>query len=193
MPRVKTNTARFDTYWEGAMVLAPHLKSGKRRDRRKPAHKDELIWCPKGETYYTWKFNYGGAHRSRTYPLPSQLTQSEFLSTVYAAGETISGLDYSCSADDLEAYISDATSLIEEARDQAQESFDNMPEGLQQGDTGQLLESRVEACDEMLSELEGVDLEELGSAEEENEDSEESDRLRTELVDQLGSIEYTGE
>lgn len=41
----------------------------------------------KGDTYYWWKFRYGGKHVSKTYPRASQLTQSK-LSGVYAAEES---------------------------------------------------------------------------------------------------------
>jgi hypothetical protein len=40
--------------------------------------------------------------------------------------------------------------------EQAQESFDNMPEGLQQGDTGQMLENRAQACHDAAATLEAL-------------------------------------
>ena len=42
--------------------------------------------------------------------------------------------------------------------DECQESLDNMPEGLQEGDTGQMLQERIEACESAQSELESMDL-----------------------------------
>ncbi len=47
--------------------------------------------------------------------------------------------------------------VAEEIRDlggEQQESFDNMPEGLQQGDTGQLLEERATGCEEWADAIE---------------------------------------
>ena len=55
----------------------------------KKARKDYPVGIKKGDSYYWWKFRYGGIHRSKTRPRPSQLTQSEFLSTIYAIIEEI--------------------------------------------------------------------------------------------------------
>jgi len=45
-----------------------------------------------GDSYYWWKFRFGGKHISRYWPRPSQLTQSEFYSTLYGCQETIEDL-----------------------------------------------------------------------------------------------------
>ena len=37
---------------------------------------------------------------------------------------------------------------LEELAQECRDAYDNMPEGLQQGDTGQLLEQRAEGCEE---------------------------------------------
>ena len=51
----------------------------------------------------------------------------------------------------------DLVSELENLRDEQQDNYDNMPEGLQQGDTGMLLEERVSALDEWISELQGLE------------------------------------
>jgi len=61
----------------------------------------------KGDTYYWWKFRFGGKHESKTYPKQSQLTQSEFLSQVYALNERLEDLDASIYIDDPESLSSD--------------------------------------------------------------------------------------
>lgn len=43
---------------------------------------------------------------------------------------------------------------LEAVRDEEQEAFDNMPEGLQQGERGQASEAAIEAIESALSELE---------------------------------------
>jgi len=111
----------------------------------------------KGESYYWWKFRFGGRHVSRTAPRPSQLTQSEFLSTQLEIEERINNL----SCDTLEDLIAERDDLVSEIRtlgEAQQEKHDNMPEGLQDGDTGQLLDDRASSCEEWASELEGVDI-----------------------------------
>lgn len=115
-----------------------------------------------GDAYRWWKFRFGGKHvRCVTMgcrPRPSDLTQSEFYGTLYSIQETIQD---ACT----EARVSeDASALIEEARSQAEElrglgseqedKLSNMPEGLQQGDTGQLLQTRAEECQSKADELE---------------------------------------
>lgn len=108
----------------------------------------------KGEPYYWWSFRFGGKHRSKTAPKPSQLTQSSFWSGVYSAQERAEKVpDFDCLSSDRDEIVSDLESL----RDETQEKFDNMPEGLQQGETGQTLEERVSALEDVISELEGVD------------------------------------
>ena len=43
----------------------------------------------KGDTYYWWKFYKGPLYRSLSYPKRSQLTQSEYLSTIYETQEEL--------------------------------------------------------------------------------------------------------
>lgn len=45
-----------------------------------------------GESYYWWKFRFGGKHYSKTPPRRSQLTQSDFLGQLYAIEDEIQGL-----------------------------------------------------------------------------------------------------
>jgi hypothetical protein len=44
------------------------------------------------------------------------------------------------------------------AGEECQDSLDNMPEGLQESPTGQLLQERIDACESAQSELESMDL-----------------------------------
>lgn len=54
----------------------------------KKAMKDNRV-CKKGESYYWWKFRYGGKQYSKTYPRASQLTQSDKLGRIYSAQEAV--------------------------------------------------------------------------------------------------------
>lgn len=124
----------------------------------------------KGDTYYWWEFRYGGLHRSKTYPKPAQLTNSPFLQGMYGAQETQQNL---VADDSLEQAVQDLAQELRDLGEQAQESFDNMPEGLQQGDTGQMLEGRVTAMEEAADALEGIDF--SGPPEKGDEDPDETD------------------
>lgn len=128
------------------------------------ARKDNQV-VKAGEYYYWWKFGPRFPKQySKTRPRASQLTTSEFLGAVYSIQED---MDDATPADvtELESLVSEWKLQIEDARDQAQTNFDNMPESLQGGDTGQLLESRVNDCDDWISNLDAIDYT-LGEGEE---------------------------
>lgn len=106
----------------------------------------------KGDMYYFCQMKTG-PRSSRTIrslkPIPpSQLTTSEFLGTWLGEAERATG---ELSADD----IREIAATIQELGETTREKYDAMPEGLQQGDTGQMLETRADACDEASSDLEG--------------------------------------
>jgi hypothetical protein len=109
----------------------------------------------KGQTYYWWQFHHSGKIKSATYPKASQLTQSEFWGEVYSLQEEY---EPTSDFDDIENQIEELKSRLEELRDAQQEKLDNMPEGLQQGATGELLQERYDAIDSVVSELDGVDV-----------------------------------
>lgn len=144
----------------------------------KRAQKDNAV-CKKGESYYHWSFRYGGKHMSLTYPRASQLTGSAFLSEMYSINEEFGDMveeDYE-TTEDMQDVLNDFVSRVEEQRDNSDESFNNMPEGLQEGETGQLLEARVEYCEEMVSEIE---------------DAKNLDSVK-EILEALENISYQGE
>lgn len=64
--------------------------------------------------------------------------------------------------------VSDSTpeelrDTIEGIMDEQQERLDNMPEGLQEGDVGQLLQERIDACESTMYELDSIDIDSLKS------------------------------
>jgi hypothetical protein len=110
----------------------------------------------KGQSYYWWKFKRGGKHYSLTPPRASQLTQSAFYGTLYDIGDRIAAL----TADsDLPGEIESIAEDIRELGNECQSSLDNMPEGLQQGSTGEMLQERVDWCEEKAGEFEGIEAE----------------------------------
>lgn len=122
-----------------------------------------------GDPYIFWAFRYGGKRvrcSSRDcYPRPSELVSSPFISGVMRAEEMVAdaivAFEAGGSVEDLQGDIEGAASEIRGLGDEARDSFENMPEGLQQGDTGLLLERRAESCEEIADALEGLDLSEV--------------------------------
>lgn len=59
--------------------------------------------------------------------------------------------------------IDSVKDALEELRDTCQDSFDNMPEQLQYSENGELLESRIEQCEDALNELDSIDVDSIKS------------------------------
>jgi hypothetical protein len=163
-----------------------------------------------GDAYYWWKFRFGGIHRSLTPPKPSQLTQSTFLSTVLGLQEQAEDItsrlrngDLTCS--DAESDLSNLADELRSAGEDAQSSLDNMPEGLQQGDTGQLLQERADQAETTADELENIDVPDddtiddddcdfpADATDEQKEDAREAKRqeLRETMADDIDGIDWS--
>lgn len=103
-----------------------------------------------GEEYWyvRLKLQRGGlVKRSKTPFTQSQLTTSPFKGGWYSMQEEWE--NSAKDADDMRA----AAETIRELGEEARGSFDNMPEGFQQGDTGQTLEQHADGCEEKADEL----------------------------------------
>ena len=133
----------------------------------------------KGDSYWWWKFRYGDKHVSKTQPRPSQLTGSEFLGTVYSIEEGLADVDVS-DREEVASVIETAKEELAQLRDETDEKFNNMPDSLQQGDTGQLLEQRVQDVDTMIDELDNID-------------PTEEDLSNDDLRNELDAISYSGD
>lgn len=109
----------------------------------------------KGDSYYWWKFAYGSKQVSKERPRRSRLTQSVFYASLYDIEDDIADLK----PDD---GLKDAVdSIIQSIRDLAEEQDEkrsNMPDALQESDTGTMLEERKEACEAAADELEAIDI-----------------------------------
>ncbi len=98
-----------------------------------------------GDQYYWWKFRYGGTCYSKTFPRPSQLTQSKW-SEVYAAQEAI---EDATDIDGLLQAIDDAISTLEDTASEYEEAAEAF------GGEGPNQE-RADHLNELVSELEEV-------------------------------------
>lgn len=107
-----------------------------------------------GESYYWWKFKRSGKQFSKTQPKRSQLTQSAFYAALYDLQDEIGDAP---ADDSLGSFAEDIASRLREIGEECQSSLDNMPEGLQQGPTGELLQERIDAMEAAADEVEGIE------------------------------------
>ena len=113
--------------------------------------------------HYVWsmKRQRGGVtKRAATMPRASALTESPYQSAAHELNERIEDIDDSIDIVGLQSAVEELVTDAEALRDEQQERLDNMPEGLQQGSTGQLLQDRVEQLDAFIDELQAIDLDE---------------------------------
>lgn len=160
MATVHKTKARAAIYLQGKQVADETTKSKTRRDRSQPADKSDVMIVEKGQEYYWWKLRNQEKQISLVPPKPSQLTQSEFLASAYEINEELANVrDNVSNADDVSSFVEDIKDRIEDLRDEQEEKKGNMPEGLQEGPTGELLQERYDACDSAVNELDGIDVE----------------------------------
>lgn len=120
----------------------------------KAARKDNPV-AKKGESYYWWKFRYGGKRYSLKRPRPSQLTRSAYYGTVRSLCEQIEDAS-PADSDALIELRDEIVSELESLRDETQGSLDNMPDQLQYSPTGELLQERIDAIENALSEIKNI-------------------------------------
>lgn len=116
-----------------------------------------------GDSYRWWKFRYGGKRircgKPECAPRASDLTQSAFYSQLYSIQDALDAAITARSVDDLRAVGDELRSLGEECTS----NRDNMPESLQDSDTGELLQTRADECESKADEIDSA-ADELGSA-----------------------------
>ena len=144
-----------------------------------------------GESYFEWSFFRGSTHRQHTShgrPRQSQLTQSK-MRAAYSAMEdledAITELNKgNATIKDLAESIRAAADGIAEARDDHQEGYDNMPPSLQESQSGQDLQEKIDALDGLATELESAasDVEGMTS-DGDDEDSEDSEDKKAEAAE----------
>ena len=148
------------------MAKVQHVKAGKDHPQ---------FGIKKGDMHFVWsmKMQRGGITR----PKQSQLTLSEYKIAAHTINEQTNDLAFSDIGEiqQLRDFQQGQIDAASELRDEQQDKLDNMPEGLQQGSTGELLQERIDALESFISKLEGLDLDV-----EFEEDGEEEDGLNAE-------------
>lgn len=161
-------------------------------DRTIPADEHDEIFIAKGESYYWWQFLYGSKNYSKTAPRRSQLTQSGFLSQLYALEESIE--EFTCeNKEDFDSFKEEILSEIDEMKEQRESSLDAMPEQLKQAPTGELLQERIDNLESWHDEIDSIECEDYDEEELKNEikseDEEISDEdLKSELQNKIQEI-----
>lgn len=148
----------------------------------------------KGDTYWYVKIKTGPRSsrvlRQKNPFRRSQLTSSDYLGQLYDWEDTKSGLS---DMDDAQQLADDIRALGEEQT----AKYESMPEGLQQGDTGQMLEARASACETAAGDIEEIiarweserDAFEPGEPENEGDDPEEFDA--SDFITEVQNVEVS--
>ncbi len=120
----------------------------------------------KGQTYYAWQFYTGPVHRSPTYPKPSQLTGSEKKAAALRAYEDLQdAINAATTPEDVRLACEQAASDAQDAIDQYEESISNLEEAFpggcpnldQANEDRDAIQEFLDACEEAVSEIEGLD------------------------------------
>ena len=116
----------------------------------------------KGEPYYWWKHRHGSKQFSKKPPKPSQTANSPFYAALYATQELFEGIkaDAYEHVADFEGDIEQGKDDLENLKSETEDKLGNMPDSLQQGPTGELLQGRVDGLDELIGEFDSLDCEE---------------------------------
>lgn len=136
----------------------------------KKARKDnKAAGIKKGQEYWYWSHQVGGRFVKtifKTQPTRSQTTSSEFYSEAYGLEDQLSALidtlrgekatEVYSSPDDLAGDVESLAGEIRSLGEAQDEKRSNMPEGLQESETGSLLEERAGNCETLASDLESA-------------------------------------
>lgn len=90
--------------------------------------------------------------------------------------------NYDISQEGVDSMVCD----LESIRDDLQDRLDNMPEGLQQAETGQLLQDRIDQLDGAISDLQNIDFDDM---EDEEMDEDKQSDYQVEIESALEQIE----
>lgn len=172
-------------------------------DKTIPYDENDKPLILEGESYYHWTLFRSPKQYSRTPPKASQLTGSEFLSSIYAILEQIE--DFSTEeVYDFNNQRDEIVTELEGMRDECQEKLDNMPESLQEAPSGEILSSRIENLEDMISIIENIEVEEVDEFEFDDTHTEDEDEQREEwqeryqdsinnAIEEMQAVSYDGE
>lgn len=121
-----------------------------------------------GDSYYWWKFRFGGKRVSKTRPNRSQLTQSGFLSQLYDLEDGIDARlrshvddDGGIDSDEVKGELDSIADDLESLKDECEESLENMPENLRESSwSAELLQERIDALEEWSEGLRSIHVDE---------------------------------
>lgn len=160
----------------------PRVHFVKKARTAKPEH-----GIAKGDSYYNWGLMIGRRgvkFYSKTRPKPQQLTRSEYRIAVLDVLDRIA--EESLSPDDIDDIISDIRQIAEDQ----DEKFNNLPDSLQNGSSGELLTERKDACEAWADELEAVEApEEIDETDIDDDDLEEHGFDPADLEDDDGEVD----
>jgi hypothetical protein len=124
---------------------------------QKAAKDHPEIGVAKGESYYHWSFRYGGMHKSKTKPRPSQLTQSK-LSSVYAANEALEDAVDACdNPGDLPDALRECADEVRSVADEYSDAAEAMgAAGEQHTDSADQLNDYADELESAADEIEGL-------------------------------------
>jgi hypothetical protein len=111
-----------------------------------------------GESYYWWQFRFQKKRCSKTRPRRAQLTQSEFNGTIFDLEDDIAEAVADSSLADI---VQQTIDRLRELADECEEKRSNMPDALQDSDSGNLLQERADACQSAADDFESIDLDDF--------------------------------
>lgn len=125
------------------------------------------IGVSRGETYYEWCFYRQKPRKSRTYPSRADLCPNENIAEMFRLYDAVTG-------EEDHSDVSDMAARLRELADDAQASYENLPEGLRGAEVGENLSNRADAYGLAADELDDLAVSMEAEASE-NEEWEESD------------------
>ena len=143
-----------------------------------------------GDEYY--RFSQSRFHPLRILclgckPTRSQMTSSEFMSTLYDIEDSLAGLSVE-NMEEAQGCIETMIGELEGLRDETEDKLGNIPDQLQEAPVGELLQGRVDSVEEMINELEDIETdidEELSE--------EEKEERKEEILQAIQDVCYNGE
>ena len=144
----------------------------------------------KGDGYLYWEFAFGPTYKRCAEPgcrpTASDLTRSEYLKAVYDLQDRkIEGPFIEDMKLDVENLISDIQDLGSEQEDK----LSNMPDSLQSAPSGELLQERIDQCQDVVSQLESIDFDiDEEDAKDEDKLSDKIEEIKNAVQDALGSL-----
>ena len=125
-----------------------------------------------GEPYWWWQFRYGPKRYSATCPKSSQLTQGRWGEVLIAEEAYWDAIAAATCKEDLAGALDEAAGTLRDTASEFEDSIVNMPESLQDSDTAQRIQERVDVLNDAADEFECFEFTDAEEAKEECDDNE---------------------